>query len=459
MSTATRQRKPPPPSSAYTSTATRQRKPSRPRSRRRHMGMWVIATVVGLALAGSAWLAASHLTGETLSSAAKDHGAHSGQAGAEPLTGSAAAGSTRLHATVNAGLVSARLTPATGTAAVPLSASLTVHTTSGCVTVQVLSVGVRSANNTNLDFPGAEYGKRICTGQVTHVTGTETFPAGTYTMFGYYKLGGVYHNFTRQTLVISSPSPSPSPSPSSSPSRPPPAASAPTWNPGGTYTPTLDDEFNGSAINAALWETCFNCHPGVTGLSAPVNSLEQACYASANVSEPGDGFLHMDLARRPSTCGGSQPYTGSELDSKWAFSRAGGSFEARIFVPPASGQAAAWPAWWITNTTTGDEIDIVEGLAGRTAAHTHWYVGGQLQSHGCTSAAPAVGWHDFGVSVNTSAGTATFYYDGTQLCQLPYGGSSPLHLSFDNSIGAASVQPPSFPDGMLVDWVRAWSQP
>jgi hypothetical protein len=197
----------------------------------------------------------------------------------------------------------------------------------------------------------------------------------------------------------------------------------------------------------------------VTGVSAPVNSLEQACYTSANVSEPGDGNLHMDLASRPSTCGSSQPFAGSEVDSKWAFAQTSGSFEARIFVPAASGQAAAWPAWWITNTTTGDEIDIVEGLGGRTAAHTHWYAGGQLQSHGCTSAAPDVGWHDFGVSVDTSAGTATFYYDGTQLCQLPYGGTSPLHLAFDNSIGAASVRPSSFPDGMLVDWVRAWSQP
>jgi hypothetical protein len=429
--------------------------------------VWVAATVVGLALAGSAWLAASHFTGETPSSAALDNvaGLRPGQqAGAGSLTGSAAAGSTPLRATVNEGIASARLTPATGTAAVPLSATLTVHTTSGCVRVQVLSVGVRGPNNTNLDFPGAAYGKTICTGGVTHVTGTETFTAGTYTMFGYYKLNGVFHNFTRQTLVISSPSSSPSPSaPSPSPSAPSPSppsqpASAPTWNPGGTYTSTLDDEFNGSAIHAPLWETCFNCGLAGGG-SAPVNSLEQDCYASANVSEPGDGYLHMDLASRPSTCGSSQPYTGAELDSKWAFSQAGGSFEARIFVPSASGQAAAWPAWWITNTTTGDEIDIVEGLAGRTAAHTHWYAGGQLQSHGCTSASPAVGWHDFGVSVDTSAGTATFYYDGTPLCRLPYGGTSPLHLAFDNSIGAASVRPQSFPDGMLVDWVRAWSQP
>ena len=421
--------------------------------------------MVGLALAVSAWLTASHFTGVAPSSAAagnvdglRSHTAATGHGG--HLGQQAAAGSTPLRAAVNGGIAPGKLTPATGTAGVPLSATLTVHATSGCVTVQVLSVGVRDANNTNLDFPGAAYGKRICTGQVTHVTGTETFAAGRYTMFGYYKLNGVFHNFTRQTLVISSPSPSPSSSPSSSPPpSPPPSASAPTWNPGGTYTPILDDEFNGSAIRAALWETCFNCRPGVTGVSAPVNSLEQACYSSANVSEPGDGYLHMDLASRPSTCGNSQPYTGSELDSKWAFSSAGGSFEARIFVPPASGQAAAWPAWWITNTTTGDEIDIVEGLSGRTAAHTHWYVGGQLQSHGCTSAAPDVGWHDFGVSVDTGAGTATFYYDGTQLCQLPYGGTSPLHLAFDNSIGAASVRPASFPDGMLVDWVRAWSQP
>src|SRR5262245_39096164 len=100
-----------------------------------------------------------------------------------------------------------------------------------------------------------------------------------------------------------------------------------------------------------------------------------------------------------------------------------------------------------------------EGLVGRTAAHTHWYARGQLQSHGCTSASPAVGWHDFGVSVDTKAGTATFSYDGTRLCRLPYGGTSPLHLAFDHTIAAASIRPPSFPAGMLVGWARAWSQP
>jgi hypothetical protein len=168
--------------------------------------------------------------------------------------------------------------------------------------------------------------------------------------------------------------------------------------------------------------------------------------------------VRTPLAAGPDPASRREPYTGAELDSKWAFSQADGSFEARIFLPSAGGQAAAWPAWWITNTTTGDEIDIVEGLAGRTAAHTHWYADGKLQSHGCTSAAPAVGWHDFGVSVDTSAGTATFYYDGAMLCRLPYGGTSPLHLAFDNSIGSASVRPRSFPDGMLVDWVRAWSR-
>jgi len=328
--------------------------------------VWVVATAVGSALAVSAWLAASHVTGERLSLAAMDglrphtaatgHGAHPGQP--------AGAGSTRLRATVNEGFAPAKLTPARG-----------------------------------------------------------------------------------QTLVVSSRSPSPSPR----------HGRAPTWNPGGHYTRTLDDEFNRSAIRAALWEKCFNCGRA-NGRSAPVNSLEQDCYASANVSEPGDGFLHMDLTNRPSTCGRREPYTGAELDSKWAFSQADGSFEARIFLPSAGGRAAAWPAWWITNTTTGDEIDIVEGLGGRTAAHTHWYADGKLQSHGCTSAAPAVGWHDLGVSVNTSAGTATFYYDGAMLCRLPYGGTSPLHLAFDNSIGPASVRPRSFPDGMLVDWVRAWSR-
>ncbi len=90
-------------------------------SGRRHTRALVAATVVGSALAGSAWLAASHFTGETPAPAAMDnadaprphaagvhHGAHPGQqAGAGPLTGSAAAGSTPLRASPNEGIASA----------------------------------------------------------------------------------------------------------------------------------------------------------------------------------------------------------------------------------------------------------------------------------------------------------------------------------------------------------------
>ncbi len=272
-----------------------------------------------------------------------------------------------------------------------------------------------------------------------------------------------HHPSPSPTVTTPAPTPTPTPTPSPTPTQ---GGTGPSWNPGGTYTSTFDDEFNGTGLDATTWETGFNCGLGNSCVSPPTNSLETDCYSSANVTEPGDGYLHMALVNTASTCGQSEPYTGSYLDSKLVFAQTGGSFEARMFLPDTGGQAAAWPAFWPTNAGTADEVDVMEGLpegtqAGATAAHTHYTAdsGGFTSQGPCYPATPAVGWHDFGVSVNTTTDVATFFYDGTQLCQLPFDNDSPLHLTFDNAIKASSVVPSSFPDVMLIDWVRVWAQP
>jgi len=110
---------------ARTGSPVRQSKPSPPASGRRRRRVWVAATVAGSALIGSAigsaWLASGHWTGGAPASAAMDNvdalrphtadanrGGHAGQqAGAGPLTGSVAAGSSPLSATANEGITAA----------------------------------------------------------------------------------------------------------------------------------------------------------------------------------------------------------------------------------------------------------------------------------------------------------------------------------------------------------------
>lgn len=241
----------------------------------------------------------------------------------------------------------------------------------------------------------------------------------------------------------------------------------PSWTPHGHATLTLDDEFTQAGLNNSLWETGFNCGLGNSCVSPPQNPIEEGCYDSANVTQPGDGYVHLALTNTQSTCGGTTyPYTQSWLDSKLAFNQTGGSWEARVFLPSINGQGVAFPAFWPTNAGTADEVDVFEvlpdgnfGYVGNTVAHTH-YTGdttGTGVSYRCASSAPQVGWHNFGVSLNTAADTATFYYDGTQLCQVPMDDDSALRVTFDNDMSAQALTPATWPDVMEVDWVRVWS--
>ncbi|MFB9371394.1 hypothetical protein [Kitasatospora albolonga] len=97
------------------------------------------------------------------------------------------------------------LTPTTAAPNTPVAAQLSVKS-SACVTVASLGVGIRDAAGNNLDFPGGLTNQQICSQGVTLTTGTRSFPAGTYRMFGYYQeLGGGWKNLPEQTLTIAEP--------------------------------------------------------------------------------------------------------------------------------------------------------------------------------------------------------------------------------------------------------------
>ncbi|MGF1431628.1 glycoside hydrolase family 16 protein [Kitasatospora sp. LaBMicrA B282] len=99
------------------------------------------------------------------------------------------------------------LTPATATANTPVSAQLKVHS-NVCFTAQAIGVAVRDSQGNNLDFPGSLGSTQICPTGFTLTTGSESFPAGTYQVFGYYESqSGTWTNLPTQQLVVTNPTP------------------------------------------------------------------------------------------------------------------------------------------------------------------------------------------------------------------------------------------------------------
>ncbi|WP_329571512.1 glycoside hydrolase family 16 protein [Kitasatospora sp. NBC_01266] len=100
-----------------------------------------------------------------------------------------------------------RLTPTSALPDSPVTAQLTVRSSS-CFTVKTLGVGVRDAKDNNLDFPGSLSNTQICPSGLTLTTGARSFPAGTYRIFGFYQdQAGTWRNLPEQTLTVSTPTP------------------------------------------------------------------------------------------------------------------------------------------------------------------------------------------------------------------------------------------------------------
>ncbi|MGW4646966.1 glycoside hydrolase family 16 protein [Kitasatospora sp. NPDC004289] len=95
-----------------------------------------------------------------------------------------------------------RLEPKSAEPDAPVAGQLTLHA-SKCFTAAVVGVGVRDAAGNNLDFPGAAANQRICPQGLTVRTGTRTFPAGTYRVFGFYQdQAGAWKNLPEQVLTV-----------------------------------------------------------------------------------------------------------------------------------------------------------------------------------------------------------------------------------------------------------------
>lgn len=229
--------------------------------------------------------------------------------------------------------------------------------------------------------------------------------------------------------------------------------------PGGKWKLTFDDEFTGSRLNTTRWATGW-FGAGITG---PVNSAEQECYAPGQVHVSG-GTLNITVAKSACKVGGktypyrsglisSNPSSGVPNQPSRGFQQAYGFFQASIYLPGSSGAIDDWPAWWTDGQSwpKDGEMDILEGLSGRACYHFHSPAGGP----GACAKGTFTGWHVYGA--DWKPGSVTYYYDGTAVGTIKTGiTSAPMYLILNDAV-SSTTGGPTHPGTMKVAYTRVWT--
>lgn len=233
----------------------------------------------------------------------------------------------------------------------------------------------------------------------------------------------------------------------------------------GTWELRLNEEFTSAGLNTALWTPEW-----------PGGDMNGQCTSPSLVSQPGNGYLYLQVRAQESTCGGTKhPDTGSTVESNPADGKPGhsgflysyGYVEWHVYIVGWGGEAQGcprggcipdWPGLWSFPESEENEIDTLEGLHGKACHTWHHHVSPIEETQGCQSGSYA-GWHTYGV--DWEPGVLTFYYDGAKVGEVKTGyiNSTPQYLIM------TEVPPGSYggelvvPDEIAVDYVRVWQHP
>jgi len=244
--------------------------------------------------------------------------------------------------------------------------------------------------------------------------------------------------------------------------------------------PVWSDEFDGATLNAANWEIMIGTGTSY-GLPAGWGNNELQYYTGRpeNVFVSG-GHLHI-VARAESFSGSN--YTSARLRTLNLQEFLYGRLEARIKLPSTQG---IWPAFWMlpTNSPYGGwaasgEIDIMESVNIATTIYGTIHYGnpwpGNVHSGGTLNTGTNYG-NDFHVyAIDWEPDVIRWYVDGVVYHsessddwyssaapgnnRAPF--DTPFHLLLNVAVGGNFPGSPgggsSFPQEMLVDWVRVYA--
>jgi beta-glucanase (GH16 family) len=237
---------------------------------------------------------------------------------------------------------------------------------------------------------------------------------------------------------------------------PPPASQ---WN------IVWDDEFNGTAINSAIWKFEAGNNNGWG------NSEREYYTGRTNNAYVSGGLLHI-VARQESTNGFS--YTSARMKTEGLYAKTYGRIQWRARLPAGTGM---WPALWMMGTNISSvgwpscgEIDVVENNGANPTfvqGSLHSNAGGPTAIYNFTGGDATTNFHTY--LLDWDASSIRWYVDGhlyeTQTSQAPF--NAPFFFLMNLAVGGQYVGNPSiadinagtaFPAEMQVDYIRVYEQ-